>query len=525
MTEIFAADQIGFPILSLLIVVPLLAAVMLQWVQGAADQRRLALAAGGVELILAALLLVNFVPGSADMQFAERALWLPGIGAGLHFGVDGISVLFIPLTALVILLAMISVRPEGNGRFFWTNVLLFQATTIGIFVSLDLVMFFVFWELILIPSFFLIRMWGTGPRRQAAAMKYVLYMLIGSAPMLIAIVALGANYGEAVAAGTAPAGGNFDLMSLQQVAVPAELQTMIFILLLVAFAVKAPLPPFHTWLPNVVTEGPAGMAIFLVGLKLGTYGMLRFLLPLAPEAALDFQPILVWVGVAAALYGGLIALAQTNLRRLLAYASVSHVGMVFAGLFTLNAAGLQGGLLAMLNMGITSTLLMFLAGGLYQRTGSSELSALGGIARQAPRLAFFFFAIGLATIGMPGTSGFVGEFSILMGVFDYQWQTGAVAVTGVILSAGYLLWYYERAFFGPITSAAVRQMRDLNRRELVGVSAALALVIAIGVAPNTVISVTGGATNALAERLELVKASAVAAQVVDPSDPLRLALK
>jgi len=503
MNEILAVDQIGFPVLSALIVLPILAAIVLQFQASEEAQRRTVIIAGVLELALALLILIKFVPGSADIQFAERGLWMPLIGAAFHLGVDGISVLFLPLTAFVILLAVLltPARGSGLGRFYWSNILIFQALTMGIFASLDLLMFFVFWELILIPSYFLIKLWGVGPQRHYAALKYVIYMLVGSAPLLIAIVLLGINFNTAVAAGLAPAGENFNFVELLKVAVPTKIQGVIFVLMVLGFAVKGPVPPFHTWMPTVLMEGPVSMAILLVGLKLGTYGMLRFVLPLLPETSIEWAPIMTWLGVFSILYGGLIALSQLNLRRLLAFASVSHVGLVLLGIFSLNAQSLQGSLMLMINIGITSTALMFLTGILFRRTGSTQLSAFGGLARHVPKLAFFFFAIGLATIGTPGTSGFYGEFAVMWGAFEANWALAAVAVTGVVLSAGYLLWYYERAFFGPAGSTRIKTLRDLNTRETTAMGVVLALVIAIGVFPMPLINITSASTSALAERL------------------------
>ncbi len=504
MNEILAADQIGFPVLSALIVLPILAAITLQFLASEKAQRRTVIIATILELALALFILTQFVPGSADIQFAERGLWMPLIGASFYLGVDGISVLFLPLSAFVILLAVL-LSPEigtGFGRFYWANILVFEAFVMGIFCSLDLLMFFVFWELILIPSYFLVKLWGVGPQRHYAAIKYVTYMLVGSAPLLLAIVMLGINYGAAVAAGTAPAGENFNFVELLEVSVPPEIQGVIFVLMIIGFAVKGPVPPFHTWMPSILMEGPVSMAILLIGLKLGTYGMLRFVLPLLPEASIDWQLVMAWLGVFAILYGGLIALAQLNLRRLLAFASVSHVGLVLLGIFSLNAQSLQGSLMLMINIGLTSTALMFLTGILYRRVGSTQLSAFGGLARYVPKLAFFFLAIGLATIGAPGTSGFYGEFAVMWGAFESDWLLAAVAVIGVVLSAGYLLWYYERAFFGPPGSAKIQTIRDLNTRETTAMGVVLALVILIGVYPMPLIDISSASTTALAQRLE-----------------------
>ena len=510
MNEMLASQTIGFPILSALIALPILGVIVLQFQRSEASQRQVVLITAVLELALSLITVLQFQGGTADVQFAEYGTWMPVLGSSYHLGVDGISVLFLPLTALVIVLALVFTQPGGAGfgRFYLSNLLLFEALTMGIFASLDLLMFFVFWELILIPSYFLIRLWGVGPQRQYAAIKYVVYMLVGSAPLLIAIAMLGSNYGDAVAAGLAPAGQSFNYIELMKVAIAPEMQATIFLMMMLAFAVKGPVPPFHTWMPTVLMEGPIGMAILLVGLKLGTYGMLRFVLPLVPDAAVFYAPVMTWLGVFAILYGGLIALAQSNLRRLLAFASVSHVGLVLLGLFALNAQGLQGSLFLMINIGLTSTVLMFLTGVIFRRTGSSELGAMGGIARHVPKLAFFFFAIGLATIGTPGTSGFVAEFSVMWGAFEADWRLAAVAVLGVVLSAGYFLWYYERAFFGPVTSPRVSAMKDLNGRETGAMAVALALVLAMGIWPMPLVNITSGSTTQLADRLSAAELAA-----------------
>ncbi|KMW59928.1 NADH-ubiquinone oxidoreductase chain M [Candidatus Rhodobacter oscarellae] len=506
MTEVFATEQIGIPILTLMILLPLLAVGGLYAVRSAAQQRMVALGAAGGQLLLGLIAVIAYDPSAAAAtQLVQKASWMPALGASFHLGVDGISVLFLPLTALVIGLAMVSGAgvAASSARWFWTNLLLLQAAAIGVYTALDMVLFFLFWELMLIPSYYLIRLWGVGPARNAAAMKYVLYMLMGSVPLLVAIAALGANY------------GSFSLVELSQVEIPFGMQTMIFALLFIGFAVKAPLPPFHTWLPTVAMEGPAGIAIFLVGLKMGTFGMIKVLLPIAPDVALAWQPVLVWIGIAAMLYAGVIALAQTNMRRMLAYASVSHVGLVVAGIFTLNAAGLQGAVMAMVNFGLASTVLMLLAGGLYQRLGTTELTGLGGIARHAPLLAVAFFVAGLASIGMPGTSGFQGEFALLSGVFSYGAWAGAVALLGVILGAGYILWFYERAFFGPAKSEAVRRVRDLNGNERWGAGIAVACALVIGLAPMLAVPTVSGTTDQMASALQVKDAPVQTALVVE----------
>jgi len=527
MKEILAADQIGFPLLSMLIMLPVIVAVILQFLRSEAAQRQAAMIGAMLELALAVFVVIKFIPGTANIQFAEHMSWMPDLGSSLHLGVDGISVLFLPLTALVVLMTLVFTPPAGGrsyGRFYLSNIMLFEAINMGIFASLDLLSFFVFWELALIPSYFLIKLWGLGPQRQYAALKYVLYMLIGSAPLLIAIILLNINYNEAVAAGQAVAGKSFDFLALMEVAVKPEIQTLLFFLMVIGFAVKGPVPPFHTWMPTVLMEGPIGMAIFLVGLKLGVYGMLRFVIPLMPEASYEWYWLMTWLGAASILYGGAIALVQSNLRRLMAFASVSHVGLIVLGLFSLNTQSMQGGLIMMLHVGLTATALMFLTGALLWRTGSSELSAFGGISRHAPRLAVCFFVVGIASIGMPGTSGFLGEFMVLIGASLTDWRLAAVAVLGVILSAGYFLWYYERAFFGP-PGKQIAKLRDLMPREFAMMGVMAGLVFWVGAFPAPFLNITGGSIEALAKRVEVRTATQQARtpqvpKVATPAPPL-----
>jgi len=495
--EIRAMEQIGFPILTVLIVFPVLWASLVNLIKDERLARRTALLGAVVELGLAMFMAVSFTPGVSDIQFAEHFRWIPTSGVGYHVGVDGISVLFIPLTAFVTLMVML---------FSWTTVrfrpksylmalLVLEAATIGIFVSLDLVLFFVFWELILVPSYFLLRLWGIGPERQYAAIKYVMYMLTGSASMLLGIVLLGTNHYTQTGA------YSFDFLDLLRVPVPPGLQTVAFFLLAFGLAVKAPLFPFHTWMPAVFMQGPIGVGMFLAGLKIGVYGFVRFTLPLVPDAAREWSWLIAALGITAIIYGGLIALVQPNLRRLLAFASVSHVGLAMVGVFSLNVQGLQGALLLIFNLGIVSTGLFFLTGVLYARTGSSELSAFGGIARHAPLLATFFFITGLAAIGLPGTSGFPGEFLVLVGAFGVHWALAGIAVVGVILTAAYFLSYYERAFLGPPV-VHERRIPDLRLRES-ALAAVLAVVIFwIGLFPAPFLDMTSGSVQALVERMK-----------------------
>ena len=501
--EIFAAEQIGFPILTLLIVIPIASAILLAFIKDENFARWAAVSGALVELVLALVMVCQFIPGVAHMQFAERVEWISTLGISYHLGVDGISVLFVPLAAfLTVMVILISWRAvRFLNKLYFAAVLAFEATVIGVFVSLDLFVFFIFWELMLVPSYFLLKLWGVGPERQHAGLKYVMYMLVGSAPMLIGIVLLGINHHNTTGAGAAAPFYSFDFLTLLNVPIAPPLQTLIFFLLGFGFAVKGPLFPFHTWMPAALLEGPAAMGIFLVGLKLGVYGFIRFVIPLLPVASAEWLWLMVLLGLFASLYGALIAMVQPNLRRLLTFASVSHVGLATLGLFSLNQQGMQGGIVMLINLGFVSPGLFILAASLRARSGSSDLFAFGGLARQVPLLATFFFLLGMAVIGLPGTSGFTGEFLILQGAFLLHPALASVAVLAIILSAAYLLMFYERAFFGPVTRPAVKTLPDLVPREIAVAAATCVMVLWIGFYPAPFLRITGGSVAALVERV------------------------
>ncbi len=503
LNQMFADQQIGFPVLSAMIFLPVLVALLLTIISNEETQRKVTFFGMMLNLAMAIVVVYKFVPGVSDMQFAEQGNWMSGLGSSYHLGVDGISVLFLPLTALLAVLVLLFSWNSVKffNRFFLVNLLILEAATIGIFCSIDLILFFVFWEMALIPSFFLIKFWGVGAQRQYAGMKYIVYMLFGSAPLLISFLLVGWNYSNVAELTPGMQPYSFDLLTLLNTPIPLELQTTIFILMAIGFAVKGPMMPFHTWLPTTIMEGPIGFGVFLVGLKLGVYGMLRFVIPLLPDAAKEWYMVMVILGLLALLYGAVIALVQPNMRRLLAFASVSHVGLAMVGLFSLNQQGMQGAVFTLINMGLTSTGLLFIAGFIYSRLGSTELSAMGGLTRHLPRMAAFCFIIGLASIGMPGTSGFNGEFLVMLGSYRAHWAFSAVAVLGVVLSASYFLWYYERSFFGPVTSKVLPKLKDLAPREITVAATLTVIILALGFNPAPVANITSGSVAAVVQRL------------------------
>jgi NADH-quinone oxidoreductase subunit M len=496
----------GFPILSLMIFLPLAGALVLWGLQDEDLIKKAALGFSVVELLLAIVVMEGFVSESAAMQFSEHLRWIPPLGINYHLAVDGISILFVGLTAflmvMVVLYSWDTVRSQVKEYFM--ALLGLEMTIIGIFVSLDLILFFVFWELMLIPSYFLIKLWGVGVERQAAAIKYILYMLLGSVLMLLGFVLLNLNYHEwAIRHHVEPA-YSFDVLQLMTVPIPLDQQLLIFWLIFIGLAFKSPIFPFHTWLPDAVMEGPIGMSVILTGIKLGTYGFLRFSLPLLPEASTHATVVTIVGGLAlvAILYGAIVALIQPDFRRLMAFSSVSHLGFVVIGIFALNYQGLQGSLLTMINLGFSTTGLLFLAGFLQLRRHSTHMSSMGGLAKTLPLLASFFLLIGLASIGLPGTNGFVGEFLVLMGAFQANWIFGAIAVTGVIFGAAYFLWYYERAMFGPLTAKIGSNLGDLRGRELIIAVSLSVMILWIGLYPSPFLRMMNGSIQAIVTRLD-----------------------
>ena len=503
----------GFPILSCILFLPVVGAIVLWFMDDEDTVRSSALTIALVELALSVFVLLRFIPESAAMQFAERVQWIPALGISYHLAVDGISVLFVGLTAFLTVLVVVyswdTIRHQV--KLYMMCLLALETTTMGVFVSLDLILFFVFWELMLIPSYFMIKLWGGGAERHYAALKFVIYTLLGSVFMLVGIALLDINYHQWASLHHSDHVYSFDLLELLTVPIPISQQILIFWLMCLGLAVKAPVFPFHTWLPDALLEGPIGMAVVLAGLKLGTFGFIRFSIPLLPDASKSDTVVMIVVvlGLCAILYGAWMALVQADFRRLLAYSSVSHLGFVVVGLFALNYQGLQGSLLTMINLGFSTAGLFFIAGFLYSRQQTTQLAAFGGMAKQVPLLATFFLIIGLASIGLPGTNGFVGEFLILLGAFEAKWWVGSIAVLGVIFGAAYFLWYYERSMLGPLGSSVRSTMGDLQLREMVIAVSLSIMILWIGLYPSPFLRIMNGSVQALVDRLHHEKTVAL----------------
>lgn len=481
----------NFPILSLIIFLPLLGALAVGVIANIRLAKIAGLAFAVIELIATAIVLLLF---NADIgntfQLVEHHAWIPSMNIEYLVGVDGISVLFLPMSALLTLMVIIASwnSVQHQARFHLALLLALEGITVGVFLALDMALFFLFWELTLPPIFFLIGLWGVGSGRRGAAIKYTLFMLFSGVPLLFATIILAVNHAASVGGGI-PQNLAFSLPVLLETPLPDNLQALVFLLLLLGFAVKAPLVPFHTWLPTVAMEGPTQMAALLAGLKLGVFGIIRFAMPLASSAAVQYSWMLGILGAITLVYTALIALQQTNLRRLLAYASVSHVGLVIVGIASLNMPGFQGAIFQLLNFTMIAGSLMLAAGFIQHRLGSTEAIHLGGLAKAMPRLTSFYFLFALASIGLPGTSGFPAELLLIISTMLAHPSISIAALSGAILSAAYMLSFTRRAFFGPVTQAGVKQVQDLRPRELALLCVPALLILVFGFFPNSVLKV------------------------------------
>ncbi|SDH00348.1 NuoM family protein [Nitrosomonas sp. Nm132] len=497
-------SEVNFPLLSFIILLPLLGAIVTGMSRTAAAAKVSALTFAGLELLLTLFVVQLFDSSIGDFQLVEKFDWIPFLNVEYLVGVDGISVLFLPLSALLTMIAILASwnSINHNPRFHFSLLLALQGVTVGVFSALDMMLFFLFWELTLPPLFFLIGLWGIGSQRRGAAIKYTLFMIAGGGPLLLAIIILAVDHATQMG-GSIPQDLTFSLPVLLQTTLPADKQTLVFLLLLFGFAFKAPLVPLHTWLPTAAMEGPTHIVAILTGLKLGVYGILRFAMPLAPAAAVEFSWILSVFGAATLIYGALIALQQTNLRRLLAYASVSHVGLVVVGIASLNMQGVQGAIFQLLNFTLVASSLMLIAGFIQHRLGSTDTIHLGGVAKVMPKLTCFYFLFALASFGVPGTSGFPAELLLIVGALTSHGFFGTAALAGAILGAAYMLSFTRNAFFGPIIHTTVNQVQDLRPRELVLLCAPALLILLFGFFPNSILNINQVASEAWLARLAL----------------------
>lgn len=471
------------PLLSLILLVPLAGAALVWLRPGLAWARAAALAASATTLVLG-VLAVGLLGDGAGFRLVEQAAWMPDLRVHYRVGVDGLSAPFLPATALLFCAVILASWKETRRlpALYFSLLLLQLSATLGVFVALDTILFFFFWELTLVPLYFLVSLWGVGEHRRYAATKYTLVMLAGGIPLLLGFVLLAFHY-AAHTGQPVPAGLSFDLAALLAAPPPRATALAVFLLLLAGFAVKTPLFPLHTWLPVSVMEGPAAVAALLLGLKLGAYGLLRFALPLSPAVAREWHWALAGLGVIGVLYGAIAALAQTNLRRMLAYASLSHVGLVVLGLASFNVRGLQGAVFQLLNFTVAAGGITLLIGFLHARTGSTDFAGLGGIHRAAPLWSALLLFFSLAGLGMPGTSGFPAELLILVSALETHTGAGLAALAGAVLAAAYTLGGYRKAVLGPVSRAEHEALPDLTRRELAVALGLAAPILVFGLYP------------------------------------------
>jgi len=431
-------------------------------------------------------LFFDFNGTTSDMQFVERIPWIEQYGITYHVGIDGISLFLVLLTTLLSMVSVLACWADIQKKVkeFMICLLFLEAGMIGVFISLDLFLFYCFWEVMLIPMYLLIGIWGSPARRIYAAVKFFLYTMFGSLLMLVAILYLYFYNGAQTGVYT------FDLLELYRLTIPYNIQLWLFLAFALAFAIKVPMFPFHTWLPDAHTEAPTVGSVLLAAvlLKMGTYGFLRFNLPLFPSASLDCIPLISILAIIGIIYGALVAMVQKDVKRLVAFSSVSHLGFVMLGIFTFTVQGISGGILQMLNHGFSTGALFLIVGMLYERRHTRMIEEFGGLSKVMPVYATFFMIVTLSSIGLPGLNGFVGEFLILLATFKVNTTYAVFAATGVILSAVYMLWMFQRVMFGEITKEENRKLKDLSLREIIVLIPIIIFIIQIGVYPKPFLS-------------------------------------
>ena len=490
-----------WPILSLVTFLPLVGAALILFIKdegyGRRNIRNVALLTTVFTFIFSLFIWAGFDNSARGFQMVEEAEWLGG-GISYRMGVDGISMLFVILTTFLMPIAILASweSVEKRVKEYMIAFLILETLMIGVFCALDLVVFYVFFEAGLIPMFIIIGVWG-GKRRVYASFKFFLYTLLGSVLMLLAIMAM---YWDA---------GTTSIPELMAHDFPASMQTWLWLAFFASFAVKMPMWPVHTWLPDAHVEAPTAGSVILAAilLKMGGYGFLRFSLPMFPLASADFAPFVFTLSVVAIIYTSLVALMQEDIKKLIAYSSVAHMGFVTMGIFTLTHQGVQGGIFQMLSHGIVSGALFLCVGVVYDRMHTREIAAYGGLVNRMPVYAFVFMVFTMANVGLPGTSGFVGEFLTLLGAFKVNSWVAFLATSGVILSAGYALWLYRRVIFGVLEKESLKNIADMNRREIAILAPLVVLTILFGVYPSPLIDVTEVSVRNLIEHYQAALAA------------------
>ena len=469
----------NFPILSLIIFVPLIGAFFILITKGSQknvekNSKYVAIFTSVANFLISIVLWLSFDTSTSEFQFVEKRIWIKGF-INYQLGVDGISILFILLTTFIAPICIFSGINSIKFKIkeFFIAILLMETLMLGVFCSLDLVLFYLFFEGGLIPMFLIIGIWG-GPKRVYSAFKFFLFTLLGSVLMLVAIISI---YWIA---------DTTDLIKLLEFRIPSEYQYLLWLAFFSSFAVKLPMWPVHTWLPDAHVEAPTAGSVILAAilLKMAGYGFIRFSLGMFPVASEYFTPLIFTLSVIAIIYTSLVALMQEDMKKLIAYSSVAHMGFVTIGIFSLTKQGLEGSIIQMLSHGLVSAALFLCVGVVYDRFHSRMISSYGGLVNNMPKYAFVFMVFSLAALGLPGTSGFIGEFLILVGVFQKNIAVAVLASLGIILAAAYMLWLYRRVIFGRVASAEIRQMSDLNKTEMYIFSCIVFLIIFFGIYPE-----------------------------------------
>lgn len=479
-----AAQAVDFPILSILVFLPAVGATLMllllkkEWVDAG---KWCALGISLVVFFLSLYLPFTFDAANPGLQWVEKAVWIKRLGVSYYLGVDGISLLLVLLTTFITVVCVLASWSEIKTKVnvYLTLFLYTETCALGVFMAMDLFLFYIFWEAVLIPMVFIIGVWG-GARRVYSAIKFFIFTFTGSLFMLLGLIAIYFYHGKMTGVYT------FDSTVLFASPIAPGLQNWIFAAMFLGFAVKVPMFPLHTWLPDAHTEAPTAGSIVLAAvlLKLGTYGFLRFSLPLLPNASMRFAPLMAGISLFAILYGALVTLAQKDIKKLIAYSSVSHMGFVMLGLFLFNIEGLKGSLLQMINHGVSTGALFLLVGMIYERTHSRMIGDYSGLFRTLPVYGTFFLVIVLSSMGMPSTNGFIGELFVLIGSFRAHWYYTVLAVIGVLLGAVYLLWLFQRVFMGAFNWHGKDMLKDLNFREIVTAGSFIVLVFWIGICPK-----------------------------------------
>ena len=489
--------------LSLLVFLPALGALGLLVIPRSRNSALLqaALSVALLTFLQSLWILYRFDPNLGEMQLVERLAWIPAYGIDYFVGIDGLSLFLVLLTTFlgpITILASWTIRERIKEYLFF--MLLLETGMLGALVALDLFLFYVFWEVMLVPMYFLIGVWG-GPRRIYAAVKFVIYTMAGSLLMLVGIIFLATRNFQVTQSLT------FDLLRIAHLHLPYDEQMWLFLAFALSFAIKVPLFPLHTWLPDAHVEAPTAGSVILAAilLKMGTYGFLRFAIPLFPEAALAAAPFIAALALTGIIYGAMVAMMQEDLKKLVAYSSVSHLGFVMLGLFTFNLQGIQGALYQMLNHGLSTGALFLIVGMIYERRHARMIDDFGGLWKQLPVFSSFFLVVTLSSIGLPGLNGFVGEFLILLGAFEVSPLWAAAAASGVVLGAIYMLWMFRRVVFGPLDRPENQRLQDLNSREIFMLAPIVGLIFFMGIYPQPFLSRMKSSVRLVIQRVESQK--------------------